>query len=246
MTSTGTQQARQFLAAVEQACADLDPADRSRLLGGLEEHLAELSADGVDLVSELGDPAAYARELRSAAGLPTGTLPAVASGVGAGVGPATRSLPVAPPTAALPLGAGAGDAHPSAAVGAGVASGPSATKVLLVVGGVLAFVVVMVLAALVLGAGLFLGGSSQTGPAPDPVMATATQLPQPATVAVPDVTGMDVTQARTVLEAVGLVYGTEQSVTSDVEKGRVVRQDPAAGTFVGAGSTVSLVVSAGA
>ena len=55
MSSTQTQQARQFLAAVEAACADLDPAERSRLVGGLEEHLSELSADGVDLTAELVD-----------------------------------------------------------------------------------------------------------------------------------------------------------------------------------------------
>ena len=47
MTGTGTHDARQFLASVDAACGDLAAADRARLLGGLEEHLAELSAEGV-------------------------------------------------------------------------------------------------------------------------------------------------------------------------------------------------------
>lgn len=58
----------QFVSAVRSHFADLDPDERDELLGGLE-------ADVTDRVAEeggglLGDPAAYAAELRAAAGLP--------------------------------------------------------------------------------------------------------------------------------------------------------------------------------
>jgi hypothetical protein len=57
-----------FVADVRAHFADLDPDEREELLGGLE-------ADTVDLVAErgvdaLGEPGAYAAELRAAAGLP--------------------------------------------------------------------------------------------------------------------------------------------------------------------------------
>jgi hypothetical protein len=75
----------EYAAAVRAALADV-PADRSaELLEDLEEHLAEVAADGEEsLESRLGPPAAYARELRTAAGLPvgleaTGTRPAGAA-----------------------------------------------------------------------------------------------------------------------------------------------------------------------
>ena len=56
-----------FVAAVRACFADLDPDEREELLGGL-------AADMADLVDErgpgaLGDPRAYAAELRAAAGL---------------------------------------------------------------------------------------------------------------------------------------------------------------------------------
>lgn len=58
---------RDFLAAVRTQLADLDPDEQREILDGLE-------ADLTDLVAErggeaLGDPVAYARELRTAAGL---------------------------------------------------------------------------------------------------------------------------------------------------------------------------------
>lgn len=58
----------EFVAAVRAAFADLTPDDRDDLLGGLEADVSELVADrGVEA---LGDPVAYARELRAAAGFP--------------------------------------------------------------------------------------------------------------------------------------------------------------------------------
>jgi hypothetical protein len=58
---------QEFLAAVRAQLADLDPDEQREILDGLE-------ADLTDLVAErggeaLGDPVAYARELRAAAGL---------------------------------------------------------------------------------------------------------------------------------------------------------------------------------
>jgi hypothetical protein len=62
-----------FVAAVHAHFADLDPDEREELLGGL-------AADMSDLVVErgteaLGDPAAYAAELRAAAGLDVTVIP---------------------------------------------------------------------------------------------------------------------------------------------------------------------------
>lgn len=233
MSSTQTQQARQFLAAVEAACADLDPAERSRLVGGLEEHLSELSADGVDLTAELGDPAAYARELRSAAGLATGPTVAVHAGaaaVGASSGPAapagppTRALPLGPPTTAMPLPV----TQPA----------PSTRKVLLVIGAVLAFIAVLVTAALVLG-GVFFLRSSDSG-----VVSVTPAAPAPPSVVVPDLTGQPEAQARQVLADTGLSVVVE-TASAAAAVGEVLSQDPLPGTSVTAGSVIRVTVSSG-
>jgi hypothetical protein len=73
-TGTARQaEVQEYAAAVRAALADV-PADRcEELLDDLEEHLAEVAADGEEsLEFRLGPPAAYARELRTAAGLPAG------------------------------------------------------------------------------------------------------------------------------------------------------------------------------
>jgi hypothetical protein len=60
-----------YLADVRGAMTDLDPGVRDGLLDDLPEHLAEVAAaDTAPLQSRLGPPAAFAAELRSAAGLP--------------------------------------------------------------------------------------------------------------------------------------------------------------------------------
>ncbi|WP_193612418.1 HAAS signaling domain-containing protein [Nocardioides lijunqiniae] len=56
-----------FVADVRARLADLSDDEREELLGGLEADLSDQVADGADV---LGDPAAYAAELRAAAGLP--------------------------------------------------------------------------------------------------------------------------------------------------------------------------------
>jgi hypothetical protein len=58
-----------FVNRVRARLSDLSEEEREELVGGLEADLAELVADGGS-VSELGDPRAYADELRSAAGVP--------------------------------------------------------------------------------------------------------------------------------------------------------------------------------
>jgi hypothetical protein len=68
-TETGAvaPEVRQFLAAVRDRLADLDPDEQREILDGLEADLADLVAERGG--GALGDPVAYARELRSAAGL---------------------------------------------------------------------------------------------------------------------------------------------------------------------------------
>jgi len=59
-----------FVAEVRARLTDLSDEEREELLGGLEADLSDQLADGADLRDVLGDPAAYAAELRAAAGLP--------------------------------------------------------------------------------------------------------------------------------------------------------------------------------
>jgi hypothetical protein len=62
-----------YVAQVRTALADLAPAVREELLEDLPEHLAEVAAEGEGSLTErLGPPAAYAAELRAAAGAPAG------------------------------------------------------------------------------------------------------------------------------------------------------------------------------
>ncbi|MFE9959804.1 HAAS signaling domain-containing protein [Micromonospora sp. NPDC005299] len=75
MTVTG-QEIADYVDRVRAALADLPPTVRDELTEDLPEHLAEVAAeaDGT-LVDRLGEPEAYAAELRSAAGAETGTGP---------------------------------------------------------------------------------------------------------------------------------------------------------------------------
>ncbi|WP_217177066.1 hypothetical protein [Streptomyces sp. AC495_CC817] len=63
------QRIRAFAASVRQHLDDLPADELDEILGGLSADLAEQAADN-DGVLDLGDPAAYAEELRTAAGLP--------------------------------------------------------------------------------------------------------------------------------------------------------------------------------
>ena len=67
ITSTTTRpEVTDFVEKVRARLADLGDDERDELLGGLEADLSEKLADG----GPLGDPGAYAAELRAAAGLP--------------------------------------------------------------------------------------------------------------------------------------------------------------------------------
>ena len=66
-------------------------------------------------------------------------------------------------------------------------------------------------------------------------------------VSVPDLSGLDQTQATTAIQAAGLLVGVITPATStSVPAGGVVSQDPPANTMVARGSTVSIVISTGA
>ncbi|TDB77592.1 hypothetical protein [Micromonospora sp. KC721] len=68
MTVTG-QEITDYVGRVRAALADLPPALRDELTEDLPEHLAEVAAEGDgSLVQRLGEPEAYAAELRTAAG----------------------------------------------------------------------------------------------------------------------------------------------------------------------------------
>ena len=71
-TTTAAREAQDFLAAVEDELADLPADERAALLEDLASHLEALveEGDARPVVIRLGSPAAYAEELRSAAGLP--------------------------------------------------------------------------------------------------------------------------------------------------------------------------------
>jgi hypothetical protein len=70
-----------FVGQVRARLSDLSDEEREELVGGLEADIAELVSDG-GTVSELGDPRAYADELRAAAGIerPTGAADATGAG----------------------------------------------------------------------------------------------------------------------------------------------------------------------
>lgn len=75
-TPTLSSQARDYLTAVERELADLSVEERTDLLEDLALHLTavEEEHDERTLSLRLGDPAAYAAELRTAAGLPSRTV----------------------------------------------------------------------------------------------------------------------------------------------------------------------------
>jgi hypothetical protein len=82
--SPATQQAQDYIAAVEQELADLPADDRSALVEDLALHLDALAAEDDDrpIAVRLGSPAAYAADLRSAAGLPARASSPPARGAG--------------------------------------------------------------------------------------------------------------------------------------------------------------------
>lgn len=70
-TPTTTREAEAYLAEVRQHLEDLSEEERAELLDDLRQHLTEIGTEegGASLRERLGDPGAYADELRTAAGL---------------------------------------------------------------------------------------------------------------------------------------------------------------------------------
>jgi serine/threonine-protein kinase len=62
---------------------------------------------------------------------------------------------------------------------------------------------------------------------------------------VPNITKLDITNAQNTLIAAGLVLGAQSEANDAAPVGQVISQDPAAGTSVPAGSSVSVVISKG-
>lgn len=75
-TPTLTSESGEYLEQVKEALADLADEERAELLDDVSQHLADIGAEdgGHSLRDRLGDPAAYAEELRTAAGLGSQTL----------------------------------------------------------------------------------------------------------------------------------------------------------------------------
>ena len=68
----------------------------------------------------------------------------------------------------------------------------------------------------------------------------------PATIAIPDVTGKTVAEAKETLKKANFEIGEEKSEASEkVEEGRIIRTDPGAGTGRKEGTKINLVVSSG-
>ena len=68
----------------------------------------------------------------------------------------------------------------------------------------------------------------------------------PATIAIPDVTGQTVAEAKETLKKANFEIGEEKSEASEkVEEGRIIRTDPDAGTGRKEGTKINLVVSSG-
>lgn len=86
MNATTQMEISRYVEQVRAALADLPAPVRDELLEDLPEHLAEVLAEGEgSLVDRLGEPAAYAAELRASAALDT---PAAAPGLGQRAGAA--------------------------------------------------------------------------------------------------------------------------------------------------------------
>ncbi len=78
------------------------------------------------------------------------------------------------------------------------------------------------------------------------VVAAMRGTTSPTQVQVPNVVGMAQATAQTTITSAGLVVGTvTQASSTTVAQGKVISQNPAAGTSVAGGSSVSLVVSSG-
>lgn len=81
--------------------------------------------------------------------------------------------------------------------------------------------------------------------APEGVLVTLILSAGPRPVPTPDLTGMPVSLAQTILDAAGLRVGTSDTLISEEDAGVILATRPTVGTLRDPGSTIDLVVSAG-
>lgn len=129
-----------------------------------------------------------------------------------------------------------------------VTAPPRSRRVPLYIGagllGALVAVLLLVGGAWLLSRGEESGQTTQTSPAPAAALKPKKQAA--ASVAVPDVTSLEVTRARTVLEDARLAVRIQSvSVSDTATPDEVLRQTPGAGTDVAAGTVVVLTVPSG-
>ena len=206
-----------FVRQVDLACADLPEPQRRKLVVDLEDHLRELDAAAI---AELGDPAAYAAELRAALDLPT-------------AGPVPTYLPTYPPAQYPPA------QYPAAQYPAQKRGLSTWIIVALCVVG--SGLVMVVLFAGIAFFGLAATSQHSSVPARGVPVVSAEPIPM---VQVPHLVGGTQAKATESAQAVGLGVRVE-FVASNRPKGEVVAQSPAAFSLVQQGTTVVLQVSSG-
>lgn len=203
-----------FVRQVDQACADLPEPQRRKLVVDLEDHLRELDAAAI---AELGDPTAYAAELRAALDLPT------ARPVPTAQYPAAHYPPAQYPAQYPPQKSGL------------------STWVIVVLCVVGSGLVMLVLFAAIAFFGLAATSQHSSGSSTSGPVASAVPIPM---VQVPNLVGGTQAKATESAQAVGLDVRVE-FVASNRPKGEVVAQSPAAFSQVQQGTTVVLQVSSG-
>jgi len=201
-----------FVRQVDQACADLPEPQRRKLVVDLEDHLRELDADAI---AELGDPAAYAAELRAALDLPTAR-------------PVPAHVPAYPPAQYPPA------QYPPQKSGL-------STWIIVALCVVGSGLIMVVLFAALAFFGLAATSQHSSGPGTGAPVASAVPIPM---VQVPNLVGGTQAKATESAQAVGLDVRVEV-VASNRPKGEVVAQSPAAFSQVQQGTTVVLQVSSG-
>lgn len=82
---------------------------------------------------------------------------------------------------------------------------------------------------------------SAVAPSPDTTLAASPPLSPP--ISLPDLSGMSLTDARTVLNALQLGVVTQRDTSSFQPENSVLRQTPTVGTMVERGSVVTIVLS---
>lgn len=214
-----------FVRQVERACADLPEPQRRKLLVDLEDHLGELDADGI---ADLGDPGAYAAELRAALNLPSAPPPGAAPAQGA---PYVQGAPH--PQGMATQGTNPPVAYPSPP--------PRRTGTWIVVGLCIVGAGMLIVTLLV---GIVLFGLSTTSQSTSPTSAPAASAQPIPLIEVPSLVGQTQALATRSAQAVGLDVQVEL-VPATAPRGQVVAQDPQAHTQVAPGSTIVLRVSTG-